>query len=208
MPAAAAMPLMIMTLMPVDDDGSAGDPLVVALQLGNHGRRENQHERRARDAEAQQVDRLQHRFGHRSHAAAHVDGGHDGDQREVDRSGPARAGQRAMQEVRLEPASISGRNGGAQPLARVAGSIEPAVGEPGFARSRTLHDDCLRNVGDSRQVSTAKQIELWTGAQLVRARHGRNCAGFGGLAAAAASRRHARAAASSLAPRKHAECSD
>ena len=53
---------MTMTLMPVTMTAVAGDPLVVALKLGNHGRRENQHERRARDAEAQQVDRLQHRI--------------------------------------------------------------------------------------------------------------------------------------------------
>ncbi len=41
------------------DHGRARDPLVVPLQLGDHRGRENQDERRAGDAEAQEIDRLQ-----------------------------------------------------------------------------------------------------------------------------------------------------
>ena len=149
MPAAAARPLMTMTLMPVTMTAVAGDPLVVPLQLGNHGRRENQHERRARDAEAQQVDRLQHGLRQRRHGAAHVDGRDDGDEGEIDRRRPARARQRALNEVRLELRLRL--RGEAQPfdLALGLGIDRAGFGEPGFARPRGLHDE-----GPPRQFAT------------------------------------------------------
>ena len=85
-----------------DDDGGARDPLIVSLQLGDHRGRENRDERRTRDAQPQQVNRLQDRFRERRHRAAHVDGRDDRHEREVDGGGPPCARQRPLHEVRLE----------------------------------------------------------------------------------------------------------
>jgi hypothetical protein len=85
-----------------DDDGRAGDPLVVPVQLRDHRGREDHDECRARNSQAQQIDRLQNGVRQRCHRAAHVDGGDDGHECEINRRGPARASQGTLHEVGLK----------------------------------------------------------------------------------------------------------